>query len=217
MAATSTELIVLASTKTGEKSVVVHTLSSVWGRRSFICSVSGRSGMSLFLPLNILEAEITENPRSELWRMHSISVLHPLGGIRGDIFRNTMTLFMSEVLYRTVKDGANEDGLFEWCRKSILTLDALDNDSANFHLRFLLEFAGILGFEVSAENLKPFAGKHFEILELLLKLDFAHFLTLPLNGESRNEIAESLLKYLSYHTEAAIDVKSLPVLREIYR
>jgi hypothetical protein len=40
---------------------------------------------------------------------------------------------------------------------------------------------------------------------------------LPLNGEARNEIAELLLRYLSYHTETRIEARSLRVLRELFR
>ena len=213
----SSELIILASTKTGEKTVVLHCLSPEWGRRSFICTVSRTTPMSLFLPLNILNGEVHENAKSDLWRVNSLAAAHPLSGIRGNIFKNTMTLFMSEVLYRTIKDGAKEDGLFEWCRKSILTLDALENDFANYHLRFLLELAGALGFGPDMEGLAPFAGKRFCEIRDLLNLGFAESMLLPLNGESRNEIAEILVKYLSYHTESAITVRSLPVLRELYR
>ena len=213
----SSELIILACTKVGEKNLVLHTLSPVWGRRSFICTVSRSSGMSLFLPLNILNAEIVENPKSDLWRLHAITAAHPLSGIRNNLYKNTMTLFLSEVLYRTIKDGANEEGLYEWCRKSILTLDSLESDFSNFHLRFLLEFAGALGFDPSGEDLAPFAGEHYRTMQELTGLSFAQCMLLPLCGESRNEIAEILLKYLSYHTESAINAKSLPVLRELYR
>ena len=213
----SSELIILASTKIGEKAVVLHCLTPGWGRRSFICTVSRTAPMSLFLPLNILNGEVHENTKSDLWRVNALTVAHPLSGIRGNIFKNTMTLFMSEVLYRTIKDGANEEGLFDWCRKSILTLDAMESDFANYHLRFLLELAGALGFRPDMEGLAPFAGDRFGEIRDLLSLGFAESMLLPLNGESRNEIAEILVRYLSYHTESAITVRSLPVLRELYR
>ena len=51
-----TELIVLHTTKFGENSVVVHTLSRDYGRRSFLVRGAGKRMMSLFLPLNVLEA-----------------------------------------------------------------------------------------------------------------------------------------------------------------
>ena len=51
---TPTQLIVLAYTKFGESSVVLHTLSREFGRRSFLVKIGKRTTMSLFLPLNIL-------------------------------------------------------------------------------------------------------------------------------------------------------------------
>lgn len=213
----STELIVLAVTKLGEKSLVVHSLTPGLGRRSFIASVSGGSSMALYLPLNILEAEVTENPRSDLWRMRRPGAVHTLNGIRSSVLKNSMTLFMSEVLYRTVRDGALEDGLFDWCRRSILTLDALESDFSNFHLRWLLEFAVALGFSPSLEDLAPFAGEHLSEIEALLKSDFSSSMLIPLNGASRNEIADSLIEYIGYHAECRLNIRSLAVLRELYR
>ena len=39
---------------------------------------------------------------------------------------------------------------------------------------------------------------------------------LPLRGSDRNEIAESILKYIEHHTESSVNVRSLAVLRDIY-
>lgn len=173
--------------------------------------------MSLFLPLNILEAEITENPRSDLWRVRNMSVEYPLNGIRSDMAKNAMTMFMSEVLFRTIRDGANEEGLFEWCRRSILTLDALESDYSNYHLRFLLELAVTLGFSPSMEDLSPFAGERYTEIETLARSDFGSCMLLPLSGETRNDIAGRLLQYIGYHTECRLNIRSLGVLREIFR
>ncbi|MDO5442059.1 MAG: DNA repair protein RecO C-terminal domain-containing protein [Bacteroidia bacterium] len=213
----NTELIVLNLTKLGETSIVLHTLSRDYGRKSFVIKVSRKTSMSLFLPLNILEADVQENNKSTLWRAGSASARYPLAGIRSNIYKNTMTLFMSEVLYRTIKEGANEEGLYDWCARSILTLDAITSDFSNFHIRFLLELAVVLGFSPSADDLAPFAGQWFPVLKEFVSLPFAESMLLPLNGESRNAIAEVLLKYISHHTECAINVQSLKVLRELYR
>lgn len=210
------ELIVLNHTKFGENSIVLHTLSSEYGRRGFLVRVSPKTAMALFLPLNILEAEVTENPKSDLWFARNFVSVTPLSGIRENIHKNTMTLFMSEVLYRVVKDQTNEDGLADWLKGQILTLDALKSDFANFHLLFLLGLCAALGFDPSAAGLSPFADKHLVRLEALLKLPFTEALLLPLSGIDRNEIAESILKYIEYHTESAVNVRSLAVLREIY-
>ena len=212
-----TRLIILNTTKTGERSLVLHALSPDWGRRSFITSVPRGGGMALFQPLSVLDTEVAENPKSELWRVHALSARHPLAGIRTSPAKNAISLFMAEVLWRTVHEGAFEEGLFDWCERSILTLDALEGDYANYHLRFLLEFAGALGFSPSLEDLMPFADTHLEELRALLRSDFGACMLVPLNGAARNEIAELLLRYIGYHAETRIEARSLRVLRELFR
>ena len=212
-----TELIVLHTTKFGENSLVVHTLSRDYGRRSFLVKGTGKkSMMSLFLPLNVLEADILETNKSTLFTARSLAAKHPLLGIRNNMFKNSMTMFMSEVLYRVVKDGAYEQGLFEWCEKDILLLDAIQTDFSNFHIRFLLELTVALGFSPEAQNLIPFVGEHYPVVEKFMTLPFAESMLIPLNGAVRNEIAEEILRYIEYHTESSVNVNSLKVLRELF-
>ena len=221
------ELIVLNHTKFGENSIVLHTLSAEYGRHGFLVKVTPKTAMALFLPLNILQAEVTENPKSDLWYARNFVSVTPLNGIRSNIHKNTMTLFMSEVLYRVVKDQTNEDGLAEWLKGQILTLDALQSDFANFHLLFLLRLCSVLGFDPDTAGLAPFVtssdchperseGSNFKALDSFIKLPFAEALLYPLSGVDRNTIAESILRYIEFHTESAVNVRSLAVLREIY-
>ena len=212
-----TELIVLHTTKFGENSLVVHTLSKDYGRRSFLVKgVGKKAGMSLFLPLNVLEADIVETSRSTLYTARNIVARYPLLGIRNDIFKNSMTMFMSEVLYRVVREGAYEEGLFEWCEKNILLLDAVSIDFSNFHIRFLLELSVALGFSPEARDLVPFVGDHYPVIERFMTVPFAESMLIPLNGVTRNEIAEEILRYIEFHSESAVNVNSLKVLRELF-
>ena len=194
------DLIVLNLTKLGESSVVLHTISREFGRKSFVIKVSRKTPMSQFLPLNILEADVTESTRTTLWRAGRVTVKHPLSGIRSNIYKNTMTLFMSEVLYRAIKEGALEPGLFEWLERSILTLDAME-----------------MGFSPSADALAPFAGRYYSLLSDFIQAPFAESMLIPMNGEVRNALSEILLKYLAHHSESSLNVQSLKVLRELYR
>ena len=211
------ELIVLHTTKTGDNSIVAHTLSKEYGRRSFLIRGAGKkSTMSMLLPLSIIEADVVETTKSTLFTARNLSSRYPLLGIRNNLYKNSMTLFLSEVLYRTVKDGVNEDGLYGWCVKNILLLDAMDSDFSNFHIRFLLEFAVALGFSPESRDLAPFVGENFPIVEAFMKESFADAMMIPLNGSVRNEIAEGILRYIEFHSDSAINVASLSVLRELF-
>ena len=212
-----TELIVLHTTKFGENSLVVHSLSKEYGRRGFLIrGIGKKSAMSLFQPLSILEADIIESSKSNLYTARNISLKCHLSGIRENMFKNSMTMFMAEVLYRTIKDGANEDGLYEWCEKNILLLDSIQSDFSNFHIRFLLEFAIALGFSPESQDLMPFTGNHHDIVKMFLKSSFAESMLIPLSGAVRNEIAEEILRYIEFHTDSTLNINSLKVLRELF-
>ena len=212
-----TELIVLHTTKFGENSLVVHSLSKEYGRRGFLVrGVGKKSAMSLFQPLSILEADIIESSKSSLYTARNISLKHHLSGIRENMFKNSMTMFISEVIYRSIKDGANEEGLYEWCEKNILLLDSIQSDFSNFHIRFLLEFAIALGFSPESQDLIPFTGQHHDIVERFLKCSFAESMFIPLSGTVRNEIAEEILRYIEFHTDSSLNINSLKVLRELF-
>ena len=213
---TVAELIVLHTTKFGENSIVVHTLSREYGRRSFLVRGVGKKTMSLFLPLNIIEAEIQESSKSTLYTAKGLSSACSLMGIRNSILKNSMTMFISEVLYRAIKDGTSEPGLYEWCRKNIMLLDAIQSDFSNFHIRFLLELAVEMGFRPEASDLMPFVGDHYPIVESFMQMPFAESMLIPLNGAVRNEIAEEILRYIEFHTESALNINSLKVLRELF-
>lgn len=214
---TCTGLIVLHSTKVGDNSIVAHTLSKEYGRRSFLIRGAGKKAvMTLMLPLTVLEAEVVETTKSTLYTARNLSARYPLLGIRSNVYKNSMTLFMSEVLYRTIKDGAAEPGLFEWCEKSILMLDAMPDNFNNFHIRFLLELSVVLGFSPESRDLQPFAGDHYPTVQRFLQTSFAESMLIPLNGAVRNEIAEEILRYIEFHTESTLRVNSLKVLRELF-
>ena len=210
------ELIILGYTRFGENRLVLHTLSREYGRRAFLTRVGKGTSMALFLPLNIVEATITENPKSQLWNASGFIARFPLFGIRDSLYKNTITLFMSEVLLRTVREGVQEDGLYDWCFRSILTLDALTGSTANFPLLFLLELCEALGFKASPEDVMPFTGEHLSGMQRLLDIPFAEAMLLPYTGAERNALSDILLRYLEFHTESSINVRSLKVLRELF-
>lgn len=212
----NTEFIVLHTTKFGESSIVVHTLSREYGRRSFLVRGAGKRLMSLLLPLNILEADITESSKSTLFTARNLVLRHPLLGIRNNLHKNTMTMFLSEVIYRVVREGASEQGLYEWMKGQILLLEAIDSDFSNFHIRFLLELTVALGFSPESKDLIPFAETAPGVINRFMDSPFAESMLIPLSGPERNKICEDVLRYIEYHTESTLTINSLKVLRELY-
>ena len=212
----STSLILLHTTKFGENSMVLHTLSKEYGRRGFVVRSLNKKMMSMLLPMNILEVTVADSGKSGLLPVRNLMVSCPLMGIRSNLYKNTMTMFLSEVLYRVVKEGTDEPGLYEWCEKQIMLLDAIETDFSNFHIRFLLELAIALGFSPKIDDLRPFLGDNQFIIEKFMSISFAESMLIPMSGTLRNEICENVLRYIEYHSESTLTVNSLKVLRELF-
>ena len=172
--------------------------------------------MAKYQPLSILQGEAAVNTKSALWRLSGVSPAHHLLGLRTSMSKSAMAVFISEVLFRTIREGAPDKALYDWCIASILTLDALEGDFASYHLRFLLELAVHLGFSPDEYSLSPFAEENLQKITAFLSLPLAEALMLPMTGAERTAIATSLIRYLEYHAESAINIRSLPVLHEIF-
>ena len=214
----SSEFILLHTTGFGEKSIVLHTLSKDYGRKGlFIKNISRRSVTSMFFPLGIMEADICETSGSGLFTARNPSLRYPLTGLRNNLRKSAISMFISEVLYRVVREGARDNALYGMCEKNILLLDALENDFSNFHLYFLLEFIIALGFSPEPGDLEPFVRENRDLLADFMKRPFSEAMLVPMTGDVRSSLAESLLKYIEFHTEAAVNVNSLKVLHEVFR
>ena len=196
--------------------MVLHTLSKEYGRRGFVVRSLNKKMMSMLLPMNILEVTVADSGKSGLLPVRNLMVSCPLMGIRSNLYKNTMTMFLSEVLYRVVKEGTDEPGLYEWCEKQIMLLDAIETDFSNFHIRFLLELAIALGFSPKVEDLRPFLGDNQSIIEKFMSTSFAESMLMPMSGFLRNEICEGVLRYIEYHSESTLTINSLKVLRELF-
>jgi DNA repair protein RecO (recombination protein O) len=74
----------------------------------------------------------------------------------------------------------------------------------------------VLGFRPDASDLMPFVGEHYPVIERLMTSSFGESMLVPLSGAVRNELADRILRYIEFHSETSVNVKSLNVLRELF-
>lgn len=208
-------IIVLHYTRFSDNAVMLHALSRAHGRKSFI--VRSSAGNIRFLqPLNILDCELSTNPKSSIRSASSFIQAVPLDTMRRSLGKNAISMFIAEVLYRTLEEGSEDLSLFDWAYRQICLLDALESDFANFHLRFLLEYCAVLGFAPTMESILPFTGEFSAAASSLLTASLTDAMLLPLSGKVRTQICGKLLTYLSFHLERPVNVRSLEVLGELF-
>ena len=147
----------------------------------------------------------------------SLAASYPLNGLRGNLYKASISMFMAEVLFRVLRDGANEEGLYDWCIRKILLLDAMDGNFSNFHLLFLLELTSVLGFRPEFSDLAPFVSEeNAAVAENLMRLPFEEAMLVPMTGAVRSDLIESFLSYMEIHLEYPLNIRSASVLKDLF-
>ncbi len=233
--------VVLHTLKYGENAMIVHLLTDVGGRQSFIVqgvkSTRGRgSKAALFQPLFTVEFEAMHSSHAELHRFREVRSAILLRRTPFDLRRSTIALFMAEVVYRLVKESEANEHLFESIWQSIEALDTIEEGLANFHLFFLANLSRELGFTPSGEwrqgawfdiregayvAMKPTHGYHMTpdealILKTLLECSVIQIGEIKLNRRERVAFLEAMIRYYGYHLDEIHQVKSIAILRELF-
>lgn len=232
--------IVLHLTRQGDSGAVVEVVDSTAGRQPLYLRGLGRGrgvSVSAFHNLAILDTVTYATPRSSLLYLREYAPAVPLNGIRSDLAKSTVALFISEVLYRTLRSDDGDPDLFRWLVESIVRFDAAEGSVANFHLWWMAGYCIRSGFRpqdnwsperplfdmVSASFVASPAStesclspEESRLLHLLLNSSLEEALAIPLSASRRRSFSENMLKYLSIHFGVRLEVKSLEVLHAVF-
>ncbi len=227
--------VVLHTLKYGDRKLIVHLLTAD-GRRSYITAV-GNGTRSLFQPLFILDLEATPG-RGELHTIEQSQAAVVFGDIPFDIAKSAIALFLSELLYRLIKEGEADAGLYGFVEDAVAGLDLLREPAAtaNFHLWFLVQLSGRLGY-APRDNYKPGFSLDYrngyytaepQSHTLVMRPDEAGLFralsgsvpsdlhTIALDRHRRVAMLEKLVDLYGFHTDAIYSVNSLRILSEIF-
>lgn len=237
-----TEAIVLHSIKYGEQRLIVDMFTREHGRLSFIVSVpkTNRSKLKkqFFQPLTLLYIEADIRPQAQLQKLRDVSLLVPLGSLLLVPDKLAIGLFVAEFLYYALRDEQQNIPLFDYIRSSLEWLDGRSHHYANFHLVFLMHLSRFLGFypnlsnqggqnvyfDLRASSFCEDAPVHPDFLMpqesarigVMMRMDFPSMHLFRLSRADRNRTLEIIERYYRLHLPAFPELKSLPVLRELF-
>lgn len=233
--------VVLHTLKYGDSSMVVHLLTDVGGRRSYMVqgvrSTRGRgSKLALFQPMFAVEFEGLESPRRQMDSFREIRSGAVLRSVPFDVRKSTIALFMAEVLYRLVRESEPNGPLFDFVWGSVGALDAMEEGVANFHLWFLANLSRFLGFypgnaytagaffdireglytKTPPPHAGYMSGEHARTLDDFIRCDVRCLGEIGLNRRQRVGFLDALLVYYGYHLDAIRAVQSVMILQEVF-
>ena len=234
--------IVLHTLKYNDTSIIVDIYTELSGRASFLVAVprSRKAAVKsvLFQPLSFIEFEADYRPNARSEEVKEAKSFYPFSSIPYDPYKSAMALFLSEFLYRAIREEAENRPLFAYLQHSIIWLDECREGFSNFHLVFLMRLSRFLGLYPNLEDYH--AGDYFDLLNAcftstrpqlhssyinpedagrLRQLMRMNYETMHLFGMSRAERTRCLTTindYYSLHLPDFPVLKSLEVLKELF-
>lgn len=231
--------IILHSLKHTDSTSILTVYTRGFGRVSYLVrGINKKKSVcraALLQPLSIVEMDVTHMPGREIQHIKEMRIEHPFNGIPFDPVKNSLALFLSEVLFRTLRQTEPDESLFLFLENSILQLDCCQTGISNFHLVFLLKMTRYLGFEPNREE----KGQYFDLMngvfqqerplhvhfllpevstniDWLLETDYSNMHKLVLTRANRSNLLKSMIEYYRLHIPGFQGLNSLAVLQSLF-
>jgi DNA repair protein RecO (recombination protein O) len=149
--------IVFRTIKYGETSVIADIFTEERGLHTFIGggvrSAKARMPYSLFQPMTVVDlVSYFREGGGGLNRLKELRAAEVFQATPFDVRRGAVALFMAEICRKSIHEGEENPGLFEFLLENLRWLDATPHPIANIHLHFLLGLSAHLGFQPQQET-----------------------------------------------------------------
>jgi DNA repair protein RecO (recombination protein O) len=239
MALIKTKAIVLSSLKYGDTSLIVRCFTLEDGLKSYLLKgvlspKKGKIKAAYFQPLTQLNIEANHNKKGNLNSIREVHVVNPYTNIYTNIFKQTIVLFLSEILSSTIQEEESNESLFSFLETSFIWLDTNDKTS-NFHLLFLLNLTKFLGFYPNTTNInhtyfnlidgnftesttekEVVFGDNLFQFKKLLGTNFDGIESIEFNQQERQQVLQIIIRYFELHLDGFRKPKSLKVLETVF-
>lgn len=235
----TTRAIVLSAIKYGDTSLIVRAFTASGGVKAYLLkgvlsSKKGRLKSAYFQPLTQLELVVSHRDKGTLEHIREAKISYPYSSLHSQIGKNTLCLFLAEVVQHSIQEEERNQKLFAFLEASLQWLDAHEA-IANFHILFLLELSKYLGFYpdtsqrqlpffdlaegrfLQAPSLNPgISGVALEHFRAFLGMDFDALHSIKLGKTNRIALLQTLLQYFEIHLHGFRKPRSLAILNEVF-
>jgi DNA repair protein RecO (recombination protein O) len=239
MAVVTTKAIVLGSLKYGDTSLIVKCYTEQEGIKSYIIkgvlkAKKGGIKAAYFQPLTQLTLVANHSTKSSLHTLKEVQILNPYKTIYRDIIKQSVVLFLSEVLSSSIQEEEKNEDFYNYLEAGLTWLD-LHDKIANFHLLFLLNASRFLGFypdtteskffgfdllngsfSESTANKDVISGNEFYQFKKLLGINFDSIEKVSFSKNERQLVLQTIIRYFELHLDGFRKPKSLQILEAVF-
>lgn len=236
----NTRGIILHCIKYSESSVIAKTYTELFGIQSYIInsvrSKKPRNKPGLLQPLSMLNMTVYHKKGNGLQRIKNLSSIPQKTHLTSNVVNSTISLFIAEVLYKSIKEEEPDKDLFMFLIESLKKLRSADIP-ASFQIYFLLQLSKFLGFYPALVD--PGSVKFFDkregvfsnsmpehpdymampiskYLSILLQSEFDELSAIRISANDRKELLEHLVNYYEHHIPGMSKIKSHHVLATVF-
>jgi len=233
--------IVLNHVNYSETSIIATLYTEAFGRQSYIINgirnPKSKQKMGILQPLFLLEIEAYHKSGREIQRLKEFRPEYIYQSLPIDVVKRSITLFLSEVLFKILKNEESDPELFQFIYQSLIYYDEMKNGTANFHLWFIANLLGYLGLQPENNYNDTFRwfdmknGKflitkpvhpdppnpdYSRLLSVLFSARLETIYQIELNSTQRTHLLEYFIEYYSIHFEHIGKINSLAILGELF-
>jgi DNA repair protein RecO len=162
-----TQGIVLQNIRYGDSSLITKVFTENFGLQSFMIkgafNRTSKNRAAFFQNMNIINFVMTSKSENQsLGFLKDVEIAYSYQSIPFEMSKSAITIYMCELLTKTLTGQEQNVALYQFVRKSLMWLDLVDDKYANFPLFFTLEISRFLGFYPKADYV-PYA--YFDLTE----------------------------------------------------
>ena len=206
--------IVIRYIRFRETSIIVTIFTEEFGMQSYIIngirSAKSKRSIAAFSPLTLLDLVVYQKKSSEIQRLSEWKRSILQNEMYIDIQKSTIALFLSEILFKSIRESDPSEELFDFLFHSIEWLDNTESGLSTFHIQFIAKLTRYLGFALD----HYVADESMEKLQEFGKMGYGE--VKKAGRRERNDNLERLLLFYKEHIEGFGNVKSLPILQEVF-
>lgn len=224
-----TKGIVFNLVKFRESSVITRVYTERFGLKNYIInnvrSSKPRYPISYFQPLTLLDLVVYNKNHAEINRISEIKCWHPYKSIPYNVAKSSVALFITEMLYKTLREEEANPELYKFLEESLLFYDERDVHFMNFHIQFLFKYARFQGIEplkisdmvheIESNNfLISIPQNSFNEIDRLIKSNYASMLNI--SNDLRRKLLAMIILFYQIHFDQLKELKSYKVLMELF-
>ena len=238
----TTEGIVLHTLKYGESSVIATIYTRDFGRQSYLINaVHGKQSKNkagILQPLFLVDIVAYYKQSRELNRVKELKGNQNYQNLSFDIVKSTLAIFLAEILYRSIHEQESYPEMYDFIKHALLYFDLMETGTTNFHIYFLYRLTEYLGFlpelkkagfqnwfdmkkgaVVHVQPAHPFFANK-DVTENLIKLSLLKLHEIDqykITRKMRDDLLSALVEYYQLHFDDSEEIKSLNILREVFK